>query len=419
MKVHSDIIIFEILKIYFEYTNEIEIDIKILEKAFYILVEIINEKNNLDLKLDFKLELEKFLDKFEDYIAENKNSLSLTCELKELFNVVIDSHDRLSPIDYDCQSYVYDKRLYNILDIKLPYQEVEEFFKLNREIIRAYLKLGENEFHSYFDGLAIERLRNIIEELYEKLNEADNSTLIKIKMCYNNFNDALLPNIDEKHINSTWHTILFSYSAKQLYSLSYDRLEYLVEMIDEEADEESEEILNNLFNEEPNEENIKLDETSYFLTILLIELNNYIKSHPKSITKEALTIKKYLLISIPELIHIERFYLKNDTIDNYPEPHIPEDLNIESFENLKNKVIECTVYLAKKDNELTKPHILAKAITSALFIKVFIDVSINPHSINDIIDLIENSVFYKQPGFEAITNIIDEIIFNSSPTIER
>lgn len=415
MKVHSDIIIFEILKIYFEYTNETEIDIKILEKAFYILVEIINEKNNLDLKLDFKAELEKFLDKFEDYIAENKNSLSLTCELKELFNVLIDSHDRLSTIDYDCQSYVFDKRLYNVLDIKLPYEEGEDFFKLNCEIIKAYLKLGENEFHSYFDGLAIERLKNIIEELYEKLNEADNSTLIKIKMCYNTFNDALLPNTDEKHINSAWHTILFSYSAKQLYSLSYDRLEYLVEMIDEEG----EEVLNSLFNEDPNEENIKLDDTSYFLTIFLIELNNYIKSHPKSITKEALITKKYLLISIPELIHIERYYLKNDTIDNYPEPPIPEDLNIESFENLKNKVIECTAYLARKDNEITKPHILAETITSALFIKVFIDVSINPHSINDIIDLIENSIFYKQLGFEAVTNIVDEIIFNNGPTIER
>ena len=39
MKVHSDIIILEILNLYFEYTNELEIDLEKLKRSFYILIE--------------------------------------------------------------------------------------------------------------------------------------------------------------------------------------------------------------------------------------------------------------------------------------------------------------------------------------------------------------------------------------------
>lgn len=419
MKVHSDIIIFEILNLYFEITEENEINIKKLENSFYALINIINEKNASNIKLDFNIEIEKFLDNFSNNIQEQCGNIYLTSELKELFNAIIDSHNNLTTTDYDCQSYVYDKRIYNTLNIKLPIEEMNEYFELNRLIIKSFLHLGKNEYYNYFDSLAIERLKELIETLKEKLNEADNSTLAKLKMCYNYFNDLLLPNTDEKHINSAWNTILFSNNPQRLYSLTYDRIEYLVEMIDEESDEESEEILNNAFNEDTDEENTKLSEISYFLTIFLIELNSFLKNNPYTIAKEALLIKKYLLLNIPELIHIEKYYLKHYTIDNLPEPNIPEDLTPASFENLKKKVVECTTYLVKTNNELTKPHVLAKAISAALFIKVFINISINQDSIIDIIDLIENSLFYKKPGYETISTLVDNLIFGNSPTIQR
>lgn len=417
MNIHSDIIIFEILNLYFETTGETEIDIHVLEKSFYVLISIINNKNSLRIKLSFKDELAKFLDSFSDHIEEKEEGLVLLSEIKELFNAVIDSHDAITTIDGECQGYVLDKRIYDALNITVPLDEMEEFFKLNCEIIKAYLKLGENEYHSYFDELATTHLKDLIDTLIGKLNEADSSTLMKLKICYAHLNNSLLPNTDEKHINSTWNSILFSYSPKRLYSISYGRLEFLVEMINQLDDDDIEEFLTNIYSEENNEENEKLDNMSYFLTIVLLELTIYLSNHPDSIAKEALLIKKYLLLNTPELSHIEKYYLRNHTLKDYPEPPIPEDLDENSFENLKNKVIECTTYLAIQNSELKKPHLLAKAITSAIFIKVFLDVSINPDSIRDIIDLITNSIFYKKTNFESVTAIVDEIIFGESKSL--
>ncbi|MCI9281328.1 MAG: hypothetical protein HFI49_03630 [Bacilli bacterium] len=416
MKVHSDIIIFEILNLYFEFTNEKEIDIEKLKKSFYVLIDIINKKNSLNINFDFNSELKKFLDKFSDHIEENNDTITLISDLSELFNALIDSYESLTLIDSDCQNYVFDRRVYDALSIRIPIDEMQEYFDLNKKIIKAYLRLGENEHNGIFDELDINHLKLLLETLHEILNESDNSTLIKLKMCYSYFNDNLLPNTNEKHINSAWNTILFSLSPKELYALSYNRLEFLVTMIDKETDEEREEILNDIFN--TLKETEKLSEISYFITILLIELNNYLKKNPNSIAKEALLIKKYLLISIPELLHIEKYFLDNSTINNYPTPEIPEELCLDSFENLKNKVLDCVNNLVQTNKALEKPHILGITIVSALFIKVFIENSINPDSISDIIDLIENSVFYKQKGYEDVTLLVDDIIFNS-PDLKR
>ena len=332
-------------------------------------------------------------------------------ELNELFNAVIDSHKSLTLIDYECQDYIFDRRIYDALNIRIPIEEMEKYFDLNKKIIKTYLRLGENEKNGIYDELDVNHLRLLLETLNEILNESDNSTLTKLKMCYNYYNDSLLPNTIDENINPTWNTILFSLNPQELYTLSYNRLEFLAKMIDKKTDEEDEEILDDMFN--TLKEGEKLSEISYFLTMLLIELNNYLKKNPNSIAKEALLIKKYLLISIPELLHIEKYFLDNSTIDNYPEPEIPEDLDINSFENLKNKVLECVNNLNQTNKALEKPHILGITIVSALFIKVFIENSINPDSITDIIDLIENSVFYKQKEYEEVTLLIDDIIFNS------
>lgn len=295
---------------------------------------------------------------------------------------------------------------------------MQEYFELNKELIRIFLKLGENEFYHYYDRLGFERLYRVTNELFEKLMSIDNSTLTKLKICFNYLDDKFLPNTTEPHNNSAWNTILFSNNPLYLYSLSYDYIQFLVTIIDPETDEESEEILNEFFDSEYNSPE-KLSDISYFLTIFLLELEKYLKDNPNTKAHEALLIKKYLLISTPELNHIEKYFLVNHSFDNYPEPPIPEDLNPESFEQLKNKVIECTTYLVANNQELTEPHILGKVISAALFIKTYLEVSINPDSINDILDLIENSLFYKQLGYETITSLVDKIIFNDSPNLQR
>lgn len=428
MLVHSDIIIFELLKLYFEATDENTINISTLKKGFYTFLKIINKKENITL--NFELELYKFLDNYSDYFNVTNGEVQITDDIAIVFNAIIDSHEKLSIIDYDLQELVFDLKIYRALNIDLPYEEVQEYFELNKTIIKLYLKLGENELHNYYDELLFKKLTNCINQLKEKLNEAPSNALTKLKVCLTFFNTELISNNNTNQINSVWNIILFSNNVKKLYSLSYDRLEYLVTMIDPETDEESEEILDNFF-QDNNEETIEeyeqnkeiaaneLDEIPYFLTIFLIELNNYLKNNPDSIAKEALLIKKYLLISTPELNHVEKYLLENHSLDNYPAPAIPEDLDSNYFEGLKNKVINCTTYLVANNQELTKPHILGKVITSALFIKTFLELSINSNSIQDIIDLIINSVYYKQPGYEIVTNLVDELIFNDNPNLQR
>ena len=269
MKVHSDIIILEILNLYFEYTNELEIDLEKLKRSFYILIDIINQENEINLNLDFNTELKRFLDKFRDHIEEDNDAITLISELNELFNAVIDSHKSLTLIDYECQDYIFDRRIYDALNIRIPIEEMEKYFDLNKKIIKTYLRLGENEKNGIYDELDVNHLRLLLETLNEILNESDNSTLTKLKMCYNYYNDSLLPNTIDENINPTWNTILFSLNPQELYTLSYNRLEFLAKMIDKKTDEEDEEILDDMFN--TLKEGEKLSEISYFLTMLLIE----------------------------------------------------------------------------------------------------------------------------------------------------
>ena len=85
------------------------------------------------------------------------------------------------------------------------------------------------------------------------------------------------------------------------------------------------------------------------------------------------------------------------------------------FEELKNKVITCTISLNINDtNALTYPHLYATIITCALFIKTYLTLSINPNSKDDIIDLIINSMFYKKPHYKIATTIVDNIIFSAN-----
>ena len=125
-------------------------DIEKLKKSFYVLIDIINKKNSLNINFDFNSELKKFLDKFSDHIEENNDTITLISDLSELFNALIDSYESLTLIDSDCQNYVFDRRVYDALSIRIPIDEMQEYFDLNKKIIKAYLRLGENEHNGIF-----------------------------------------------------------------------------------------------------------------------------------------------------------------------------------------------------------------------------------------------------------------------------
>lgn len=82
--------------------------------------------------------------------------------------------------------------------------------------------------------------------------------------------------------------------------------------------------------------------------------------------------------------------------------------------------MECTINLNITDKDALKyPHLYAKIITCVLFIKTYLTLSINENSKKDIIDLLTNSISYKNPDYKISTSIIDSIIFSDGFNLKK
>lgn len=421
MKVHSDIIIYQLLKLNFYLTDSTSINIGILKNAFYEILDIIEINDSLKLSYNFENELEKFLELYQEFITIDDDTITLDITISDFLSYILKAHNnKLSEKDYKISDYVLNPKICLTLGLSIPFDVSKEYVYLNSLIIQRYLKLGEKEFHNLpLSKEDFENLTLAIKKLYDLFNDIDNSDLTKLKICINCFNEQFLSSKNERFINSPWNTILFSYNPQRFQSLRYDLVEYLTSIIDEIEDDENKELLDSLMSDIEAEE--ILDELSLFLTYFFIYLNNYLKIHPATPAREALIIKKYLLLSTPELKALEKYFLKNHTLDSYVLPESNNDsLTETTFEELKEKVISCTINLNIDDTQaINYPHLYAKLVTCALFIKTFLTLSINENSKSDIIDLITNSIFYKQSNYKIATSIVDNIIFSDNLNLTK
>ncbi|MBE6154303.1 MAG: hypothetical protein E7163_01840 [Firmicutes bacterium] len=190
--------------------------------------------------------------------------------------------------------------------------------------------------------------------------------------------------------------------------------------------EENEEIINDyLSNEyEANEEeysgiNNYFEEIPFFLTYYLICLNKFIiknKYNLKIDIIENLIVKKYLLLYLPELSNIEEHLLEKYTINDLELPTInTEWLTESSFQTLLSKTQECALLFDYSDEDFNNyPHLYSKIITNCIFIKCFLELSINENNNKTVIETITNARYYKHKDYKITTNIIDEIIFNNN-----
>jgi len=238
----------------------------------------------------------------------------------------------------------------------------------------------------------------------------------KLKMCCAHFNSLYLLDEDDDFINSNWNIILFS--KRQINALSYAEIENRCfngsyETKEEDNDENHEFEIDEII------ENNTFEEIPYFLTNYLIHLNNFIINNKNILNNkiiEELLLNKYLLISLPELKNIEDYFLDNLTIDNLEKPPINNEwLTDTSFLLLLPKVMECSLSLDYSDEDIKNyPHLHSKIITNCLFIRTFINLSINENNKKDIISQITSNKFYKNPNYKITSNLIDEIIFNNN-----
>lgn len=426
MPYHTEILFFEIFKLYYSVTNTNSLKMETLEEAFYSLQDIINSKEELAINNIFEEELQNLFETLPEAFTFEDDEIIINEDIELVFDQILMKFPTLKPIDFSIQEYIQNIIMYDSLNLPIPLQDTQELFNINRRIIQIYLSIAEHDFKDLPFLNIIKYLNDTTNTFKEKLNELDNTMLNKIKMCCAYYNSLYLQDEETFFTNANWYIILFSNNAEQLQCLGYDKLEYMTEMIDFEMNQENEEIINDFLDSENDEEYITyiesdntIDEIPLFLTYYLIYLNNFIRNNRAILRKEVLEnllIKKYFLLSIPDLSNIEEYYLENYTIDTLELPEISKDWFTEtSFETLLSTVMECALSLDYSDEDLkNKPYLQAKIIINSLFIKCFLELSVNENDKKNVLDLIINTHYYKDQNYLITSNIIDEIIFNNN-----
>ena len=337
-----------------------------------------------------------------------------------VFDEILETYPILTEIDCALEEYVQNIIIYKSLNLTIPLKETSYIFQMNQKIMQLYIALAEADYYNKNTFSIITQIKVYLDKLKNEINEADNKMLNKIKMCCAYFNSLYLTDEEEYFANSSWSIALFSNNEKQLLSLSYDKIQYLCDFADEEMNIEDEEILNSFIGEEieeiENEGYESYDEITFFLTHYLIYLNKYIINNNNNIPKgilENLLAKKYLLLSLPELSNTEDYYLDNYTIDNLEAPTIPKSYFTEdSFQILLTKITECALSLDYSDKDIYKnPYLYTKIIINSLFIKTYLNLSINEEARKEIMYMIINTRYYKNDEYKIATQIIDNIIF--------
>ena len=413
---HPEFMIFSLLDLYVTISNEDRINIVNLKEAFELLTLKFIMMEDITLNFNFDLILYNLCEKYSNCLTMDDEDLVIN-DLEELFTELTQDIN-MDDLDFTIDEYIHNINIYNALDLSIPIDENKEYFNYCNLIMQIYLKIARKEYEGntkLIPFLTI-YLQDTITKFNNALNEFDSDMLLKLKMCLANANTCLLDS-DGYFTNSGWNIALFSENPTQMQKLKYERLEYASSLLDyrfsiDELMEDDEEPINVSYT----------SEMSIFLTYYLIYLNNYLKDVTDPKLKEHLTIKKYLLLSMPELQEAETYFLNNYTIDNLPFPLLdPEIISITSFEVLLERVLECAMDLDYSNDDIAKNSYLeTKLILNSLFIKCFLELSLNDNYKNDIINVIKNSRYYSLPAYYSETiSIINNIIFSKEHNIQR
>ena len=170
-------------------------------------------------------------------------------------------------------------------------------------------------------------------------------------------------------------------------------------------DEEEEEVTS----EDIPREATYIDEVDFFVHYFTILFKDYLLLLDKGSVKDILTTKKYLLIAISH--KLEEYYLETGSIDDLDFPPLKREwLTDTSFNYFYLIAVEQLSSFLCKDADI-QDEVQADMITSALFIKAFLNLCINEEMRKDIQDRIIYSAFYKNPDYSFATSLVDDIIF--------
>lgn len=417
---HSDILFIELIRLYVLSNDTNTISKNALENALAILIEIVEEETNSDIYYDFEEELNEFLDKYSDFFNESTKDITITEDIEIIYETILKS---LKPntIDFDISRLIYNTDIYKALNINIPRSIIAPYLDANKRLLSVLTAIASNESNNYDSSDLIENLERIRDYLIDLFNNIDNATLTKINIITHLYDLEHMPEVNDTE-DYPWMIIIFSNSSEKWQTITYSTIASYANEIFESQSSKNEMILNDFFEDyEPSEEpKITLNIIEVFLTIFIIYLNKFLKITGNIPGKDTIIIKKYLLLSLPELGESLEYFLNNKTLDNMPLPILPEqieeDYENELYQTFKKIIPEIHISNQRLDKN---PKIYSDIITKAIFIKTFLKIARNNHLKDQLNNKIANPNYYKNPGYEISTDIIDSIIFNDNLDLIR
>ena len=418
--VHSEVMLFELMRLYVHSTKEDSIDLVKLENAFYTFQELIGNQLGIYANYTFREELSKLEDLSEGIIKIDEDEITIFDEnyLNLLDQQIEESLENgKSYFDRNLPDYIHNICLYKALDIKPPLDQYQDMIDLCFTIINNYQFLAFRESKSGNVPLAlINFLKSLVDQYKEKYALYRYEDIDKIRVVLAYLNDLYLLDGDSDFINSNWYVVLFGHDEKQKFSLAYDRLFHSVNSEDleysdlEEQDDEEEEMEDELGLDDLIREATYLDnETDFFLSYYTVLFNQALKQIENQEVKDILTSKKYLLVAIQP--GVEDYFFQNMTIDSFPLPELkPEWITDSLFTSFYLPVVECIPSFQFRDSDINS-ECYANIVTSAIFIKSFLNLCPNKEKVEDVKIRICNPNFYKNEEYSIATHLIDDFIF--------
>ena len=402
--VHSEVLFLKLIHLYQIFTDETKVDIESLEQAFNSLVYLCSNHTDIPVELDFLEELKKLEENYDDLFLIDDDFVGFKDYDALTMHIIIfeQIQDEATELDQEIDSIIQNFIIYQDLNIPIPFNEYEYLFQINSNIIFYHLVLANKESNNTCQLKDAKLLKFFTELLDYHLLLLDEEDYIKVNSILTYYNQKYLS--DNMFHNANWHVAMFGNNVAPLYYYRVFRSLNEEIVLEDYQDEENE--LDNLIEFDDTE---YLDEQNYFISIYTFRLAEFLPAVTDKRVRELLNVRKHLLMTINS--DMENDYAETGTIDISKMPKTDESLfTNDSFSSFYSIVLERIQDLNCLDRNITSEK-YASMIMSAIFIRTFLDLSIDKEKEQEIARQITSRDFYKQTSYSTASFLIDNIIF--------
>ena len=402
-KLHFEFIIYNIIEAYDYFTNDY-INIDTLRKVFDIFLEDFNFYEDTNYQFNFAKCFSEFIENYNIDIVNN----FLEVDPEELIDL-IEENVYYSFEDAKISEYLSNLDIYEAMGIPAPLAKTHEYFDLNKEIVKIYNQIIEVEQNGIKIPALTIYLKKVIQKLKAKFDDLDERELVDIALSISKYSDCLKEEPETVYDNFEWYQTLFGDQAFAEEILNYNKVYYYYNVY-----EMSDDYFELMYS---------FDDYSVFLYYFIIYLNEHIKVENDYYTKCILIDKFYHLMASTALEMAEDYYLKNNTLDGFDIDSLLQNSYVDetSFECIMPIVTECVLSIDYTDEEISKDaNVYPEIITKILFIKCFLEKSLNIENKANILNTLKNSVIYERPNqFKVVRELINNFIENNKNKYQK